>query len=183
MNSVFFILFFLSTGWFLIFSPDAFLPTLLSGAQKAASLCVFLLAVYSVWMGFMKTAEESGLHRGVAKLLRPAVKKLFLTEDEKAIGYLSMNLAANLLGVSGAATPYGIKGAKALEGGTHARVSHAMLLVINAAGIELIPTTVLSLLTAYHAQNPYSILLPTLISSVFTTGMGILLVRLFIKKG
>ncbi len=182
MNGVFFFVFLLSTGWFLLFDPSSFLPTLLSGAQKAATLSLFLLSVYTVWMGLLKVAEESGLHKKAAKLLRPAVGKLFLTDDEEAIGYLSMNLAANMLGVSGAATPYGIKGAERLKEGTHARFSHAMLLVVNATSVQLVPTTVLSLFISYHAQNPYSILLPTFLCTLFTTGMGILFVKLFIRK-
>lgn len=181
MNGVFFVIFLFSTAWFLIFSPDSFLPALLSGAERASSLCVFLLAVYAVWMGLLKTAEESGLHKNVASFLRPAVKKLFLTDDEEATSYLSMNLAANLLGVSGAATPYGIKAAKSLKDGTHARVSQAMLLVVNAAGVQLIPTTAISVLLSYQATNPYAVLLPTLLCSLFTAGTGILLVKIFIK--
>ena len=97
-------------------SPDAVLAAFLSGGEKALSLTLKLLVIYAVWMGVFSLAEKSGLCSKVAKLLRPANRLLFGELPEKANDYMSMNLAANLLGMSGATTPYGIKSVGKIQG-------------------------------------------------------------------
>jgi spore maturation protein A len=87
-----------------------------------------------------------------------------------------------MLGLSGVATPFGIKAANSLKGATHARVSASMLLVVNATSIQLLPTTAMALLISYGASDPASVLLPSLLSSAFTTALGVVLVKLFIRK-
>lgn len=182
MNVIFSVLFLVCTCYFLIFSPQSFLSVLSVGAEKAVTLSISLLAIYAVWLGFMQLLEECKLTDGLAKILKPLIKRLFKTNDEESIKYLSMNLSSNALGVSGAATPFGIKAAKSLEGGTHVRFSHSMLFVINATSVQLLPTTVLTLMSSYGAKNAYSIILPSLICTTFTTALGILLVMLFLKR-
>jgi spore maturation protein A len=181
MNVVFPVIFLLSAVYFLLFAPDRFLPAMLSGAQKAATLSLSLVAVYAVWLGFSGVVEDCGLNRFFAKKLNPVVKKVFSVSDEKTAEYITLNLSANMLGLSGAATPYGIKAAKSLKGGTHARVSASMLLVVNATSIQLLPTTAMALLVSY-GSSAASVILPSFLASAFTTALGALLVKLFIRK-
>jgi spore maturation protein A len=182
MNVVFPLVFLLSALYFLLFAPDSFLPALLSGAQKAATLSLSLVAVYAVWMGFGGVVEACGGNRFLAKKLDSAVKKLFSVSDEKTAEYITVNLSANMLGLSGVATPFGIKAANSLKGATHARISASMLLVVNATSIQLLPTTAMALLISFQAKNPVAILLPSFLSSAFTTVLGVILVKLFIRK-
>lgn len=182
MNVVFAVVFLLSALYFLLFAPNEFLPALLSGAGKAGTLSLSLLTVYCVWMGLTELMEECGINRKISKVLKPSVKKLFKVTDEEAIGYITMNLSANMLGISGAATPFGIKAANRLQELPHARVSSSMLLVINATSVQILPSTVIALLVSFQAKNPASVILPSLLASIFTTGMGILLVKIFIRK-
>ena len=109
MNVVFAVIFILSGAVLLLVDPAGFLPALLDGATKSATLCLALLASYAAWLGLMQLWEESGVARGISKLLKPLCRKLFRTNDEEALSAIGMNLSTNLLGIGGAATPYGIK--------------------------------------------------------------------------
>ena len=182
MNGIFLVLFLLCAGYFLLFAPESFLPVLLSGATRAGTVCLSLVAVYCVWMGLMQVMEACGLNRLLSRGLRPAVKGLFDTDDEGAVECLSMNLSANMLGLSGAATPFGIRAAERLDGGKNIRYNQSMLFVLNATSVQILPTTVLGLLLSYGAADAYSIILPSLLSTAASTLLGVLGVKLLIRK-
>ena len=180
MNLLFTVLFLSSAAILLFLDPSAFLPSLLDGASKSGILCVALLSSYAAWLGVMRLWEDSGVTRGLSKLLRPVLKKLFKTDDEPALAAIGMNLSANLLGIGGAATPYGIRAATLLEHTPNAHYSSSMLFVINASSLQLIPTSVVTIRVALNSAAPADIILPTLLLTVFSTFLGILLVRLLI---
>ena len=115
MNALYLLLFLLSGAVLLLSDPAAFLPALLDGASRAAVLSASLLASYAVWLGLMRLWEESGVTRGISRLLRPLSRRLFKTDDEETLSAIGMNLSANLLGIGSAATPYGIRAAELLE--------------------------------------------------------------------
>lgn len=181
MNTLFTILFLACTFLLLCTSPDTFLAALLDGAGKGATVCISLVATYSVWLGLMRVWEDSGLARGISKLLKPLSKRLFKTENEEALQAISMNLSVNLLGISGAATPYGIKAANLLDKTENAEYSSAMLFVLNATSIQLIPASILSVRVAFHSANPTDVVIPTLLATLLSTVLGICLTRTFIK--
>lgn len=164
-----------------IFSPEAFFPTMLTAGEKAATLCVTLLSSYCIWMGFMQVLSDCSLTDKISKKLAPLAKKLFKTNDKAAIEAIAMNLSANILGLGGIATPYGIKAANLIEGKRNARYSHAMLLVVNASSLQILPTTVISLLSSYGSLNPYGIILPSFITTAFSTALGIILTKLLAR--
>ena len=143
-------------------------------------LCVSLLAAYAAWLGLMKLWEESGVTRGISKLLRPVCKKLFKTRDEEALSAIGMNLSANLLGIGGAATPYGIRAATLLDKSPDARYSSSMLFVVNATSLQLIPTSVVALRLSAGSAAAADIILPTMLATAFSTVLGVLLVKLFV---
>ena len=182
MNAVFLYIFLLSATVLLFRAPDEFLPALLQGGTSAATLCVALLASYALWLGLMRVWEESGLTRGISRILRPAVKKIFAIEREETATAVCMNLSANMLGIGGAATPYGIRSANLLDEEKNGAYASAMLLVVNASSLQLIPTTLVAMRTSLHSVAPFDIILPTLISTVLSTALGILLVKIFIRK-
>lgn len=182
MNGIFLVVFILCSLYFLVFSPENFLPTLLGGTQKAATLTLSLVAVYSVWMGFAAVMEKSGLNEKVSRILQPVIKKLFHTQDERTLTYLSLNLSANMLGISGAATPFGIEAAQRLDDTPFARYNQNMLFVLNATGVQILPTTVLALFISYDAADAYSLILPSLLASAISTVTGVIAVKLFIRK-
>jgi len=181
MNTLFTLLFLVSSFLFLCLSPETFLSALLDGAGKGATVCVSLIATYSVWLGLMRVWEDSGVARGVSKLVKPLAKRLFRTENEEALQAISMNLSVNLLGISGAATPYGIKAANLLDKTENAEYSSAMLFVLNATSLQLIPTSIIAVRVAMHSAAPNDIIIPTVLATLFSTAVGILLTMLFIK--
>ena len=178
MNALFGIIFFFSALILLFLAPDAFLTTLLDGAGKSATLCISLLSTYAVWLGLMNVWEQSGVSRKISRFLRPIARKLFKTEDEKTLDCLCMNMSVNLLGISGAATPYGISAAQRLDKADNAEYSSAVLLVLNATSLQLIPTSIIGIRTALGSAAPADIVLPTILSTVFSTALGLLLVWL-----
>ena len=181
MNTLFTLLFLVSAFLLLCLSPETFLSALLDGAGKGATVCASLIATYSVWLGLMRVWEDSGVARGISKFLKPLAKKLFKTEDDEALQAISMNLSVNLLGISGAATPYGIKAANLLDKTENAEYSSAMLFVLNATSLQLIPTSIIAVRVAMHSATPNDIVIPTVLATLFSTVIGILLTKLFIK--
>ena len=181
MNIIFTVIFILSTFGLLLFSPQAFLETMLDGASKSASTCIALLSSYAVWLGLMRVWEDSGLARGFSKFLRPVSKKLFQTDDEAALDAICMNLSVNLLGISGAATPYGIQAANLLDKSKNAEYSSAMLFVLNATSLQLFPASMIAVRVSMQSVAPNAILLPTLFTTIFSTLLGAVLVKLCIR--
>ena len=165
----------------LIRAPENFLAAMLDGGSRAATLCVSLIATYSVWMGLIKVWEDSGVTRGVSKLLRPLAKKLFKTDDRAALNAVCMNLSVNLLGVSGAATPYGVKAAQLLDQSENAEYSSAMFFVLNATSLQLLPTSLIAVRVSMHSLSPADIVFPTLFTTLFSTILGGFLTWLFLR--
>lgn len=182
MNLAFTVIFTFSAAVLLFLAPENFLSSLLSGASGAASLCVALIASYSVWLGLMRLWEESGVTKSVAKLLKPTVKKVFALEHDSAAEAVCMNLSANLLGIGGAATPYGIEAAKKIDGEKNANYASSMLFAVNASSLQLIPTTIVAMRVSAGSANPADVILPSLLTTMFSAFLSVLLVALFVKK-
>lgn len=180
MNALFAIVFIISNAILLFLDPESFLPALLDGAQKAATLCLSLVATYSVWLGLMEVWKRSGVTRVVSRFLKPIAKRLFKTEDPETLDCVCMNLSVNLLGVSGAATPYGIRSAQLLDRSEEGEYASCMLFVLNATSIQLIPTSIIGIRVALGSAMPADIIAPTLITTVFSTVLGVILTRLLI---
>ena len=180
MNILFTSVFILANFLLLVLNPDGFLPALLDGASKSATLCLSLIATYSVWLGLMEVWKQSGITKAVSRLLKPLTKKLFKTSDEETIDALCMNLSVNLLGISGAGTPYGIRSAQLLDKSENAEYASAMLFVVNATSIQLIPTSIIGIRVALGSLSPADIVIPTLVTTAFSTIIGIILTRLLI---
>ena len=185
MNVIFTVIFFICTLLLLCTSPDLFLGALLDGAGKGAGICISLISTYSVWLGLMKVWEDSGLAAYVARFTKPLAKKLFKTDNEEALQAISMNLSVNLLGISGAATPYGIRAAQLLDKTDNAEYSSAMLFVLNATSIQLIPTSIIGVRVAMQSAAPNNVIIPTILATLLSTFLGVILTRLLIppRKG
>ena len=134
-------------------------------------------AVYAVWLGLLEIVDVSGLGQKLARLLRPLIKKLFRVDNEEIQKMIALNMSANMLGLGNAATPMGIKAMQALDDGSgKANFSMIMLIVVNATSIQLLPSTVISLRSNAGSADAADIILPTLLSTIVTTGLGIVFV-------
>lgn len=181
MNIIFAAVFLAAAVIFLIADPEGFLPAMLAGGQKAATVSFALLASYCVWLGFFKVLEQSGLSDRLAKGLFPAARRLFRSDDREAVSLACQNLAANVLGLPGAPTPPGVA---ATQKFLNARNGYAadMLFVLNATSLQLLPTTVVALRAAAGAASPADIFLPTLLATLFSTLLGAVLVFVTRKR-
>ena len=118
---------------------------ILTGAQSAVEITLYLIGIMAFWLGIMKIAEKSGCVDFVAKLVSPIAKHIFpeIKDDKKAIGSVTMNFAANAFGLSNAATPMGLKAMQEMQEKNKdkktASNSMCMLLAMNTAGFQLVP--------------------------------------------
>jgi spore maturation protein A len=149
-------------------------------AGKAVQLIIGLVGTMSLWMGVMKIAEKSGLMEKLASLLRPVMKRLFpgIPEGHAALGAMAMNMAANMLGLGNAATPFGLKAMKELDSLNREKgtATHDMILFLcmNTASVTLLPTGVMSLRAAADSSDPGAVIGPTLIASVASALFGVI---------
>lgn len=177
VNGIFTAVFLISAALFLISDPEGFLPALLGGAQKTATLSLSLLAVYCVWLGFFKVLEKCGLAEKLSRGVYPLAKRLFRSEDREAVTLASYNLSANFLGLPGAPTPLGVKATeKFCAAGNHYAAD--MLFVLNATSLQILPATVIALRLAAGSAAPADIFLPTLLTTLLSTLLGVLALRL-----
>lgn len=154
--------------------------TIVASADSTVKFIIALVGGMCFWCGVMKVAEKSGLMGKLAKLMRPILKFLFKDagKDEKALGAIVMNLTANMMGLSNAATPFGIKAMEEMDrlNPNKGRASNdmALFLVMNAACIQLLPSTVISIRAAAGSSNPGAIILPAILSTASAAVVGII---------
>ncbi len=183
MGIIWILLMVVSIGIMMFSDPAGVLSAMTASVNESLLLCVKMCGVYCVWLGFIKIMEDINALKAVGILLRPLIEKLFGQVNPKAKDYLVVNLSANLIGVANAATPTAIKAIGEMDrGDVKMTRGMAMLFVINATGIELLPSTVMSMRAAAGSASPADILLPSFIVNVVTTAIGILLVCLLYKK-
>lgn len=152
---------------------------LVSGSQ-AVELLLTLTATMTLWSGLMEILAEAGDVRRLGRLFRKMLKPLFPgLKDDEAWNAISMNLSANLLGLGNAATPAGIEAAKRLSAlGQHGLSALAMLLVLDNASLQLIPTTVITLRQSAGAEYPANIWGMTLLISGATMIAAVLMMAI-----
>src|SRR5438067_6452385 len=134
------------------------------GAKTAVTIALGLIGIMALWLGAMRLAERAGLIQVIAAGLRPIMRRLFpdVPPDHPAMGSMIMNMAANMLGLSNAATPLGLRAMKHLDRlNPHPGVAtNAMctFLAINTSSIQLIPATAVAILIAKGSLNPTAII-------------------------
>lgn len=171
-----------SLGLMIFTNPAAATGALLDGAHGAVELSLNLLALYAFWLGFFSLIEKLGLSRGLERLLRPVISRLFPSCDAETRKYITMNVSANLLGLGNAATPMAISAISRMDDGNpRASVDMIMLTVISATSLQILPTTVIGMRAAAGSANPADFLFPSLIATVLSTRIGIVGVKLCSK--
>lgn len=144
-----------------------------------------LAGVMALWLGLMKIAEKSGLVNLLARALRPILRWLFpdVPTNHPAMGSMVMNMAANMLGLSNAATPLGLRAMQDLEklNPRPGTATNAMctFLAINTSSIQLIPATTVALLAAAGSKNPTVIIGTAFFATCCSTIAGVLAVKTF----
>jgi len=162
---------------------EALSAAIVEQAAASVPLAFGLIGIMALFLGLMKVAEAGGLLESVARLLRPLLTRLFpeIPADHPAMGAMVMNIAANLLGLGNAATPFGIRAMEHLERlnphpGT-ASNAQVLFLAINTAGLTLLPTKVIALRASTGASDPAAVVGPTLAATLVAVIVAVLAAR------
>lgn len=162
----------------------------LTAARSAVmDVALPLCGAMTLWLGIVRLAEKAGLIHHFARLIRPILVRLFsdVPPDHPAMGSIVMNMAANMLGVSNAATPLGLRAMSQLnelntKGGV-ATNAMCTFLAINTSSIQLVPATAVNILAINGSKNPTGIVGSTLIATFFATLSAIVAVKLLQRVG
>ena len=154
----------------------------MEGAAAAVELCLNMAGVMCLWSGIMAVMKASGLSDGLSRLFRPVLGRLLprASRDPETMAALSGNVSANLLGLGNAATPLGIQAARRMAADCRGSASDelCLLVVLNTASIQLLPTTVAGVRAALGCQTPFDILPAVWLASVLSVTAGLLAAKL-----
>lgn len=160
---------------------------ILNSCGEAVMLCISICGVICFWCGLMKIAEESGAVRIFVKILKPITSRIFkgLGKNSNAINLITMNIVSNFLGLGNASTPLGINAMAALkeeENATDTATDNMiMLVVLNTASLQIIPTTVAAIRLKHGTQNALEIMPCVWIVSVCALCTAIFIAKILSK--
>src|SRR5690348_14815271 len=155
---------------------------IISTAKAAVDISLNLIGIMALFMGFMSIAEKAGGIRLLSKIVGPFFSKLFpeIPRNHPAMGHMVMNFSANLLGLDNAATPFGLKAMESLQElnpkKDTASNSQIMFLCLHAAGLTLIPVSIIAIRASLNASDPTSIFIPCMITTFVATITAMLIV-------
>lgn len=171
----------------------------MDSAGDAITLCITMAGVVALWMGLMEIAKESGLVERMTKGIAPFLYFLFpkIPKGHPAMGYISTNVIANVLGLGWACTPAGLKAMEALAelerergnpdygkdqgAGRTASAEMCNFLILNVSSLQLIPVNMIAYRRQYGSDNPARIIFPALLATLVSTAVAILYCKL--KEG
>ena len=156
-----------------------------ASAKLAVEVALSLIGIMGFWLGIVNIAKKSGLMDLVAKWLKKPLLFIFpeIKDNNEAISNVALNISANALGLSNAATPFGLKAMENMQekNPNKNRATNAMctFLAINTAGFQIVPATVLAILVANGAKNPTEIIIPTLIVTTIAFLSALIFAKIF----
>lgn len=167
---------------------EAVSSAVMTSCAAAVELCIGMVGIYALWMGLMSIAKDSGLVENISKKMQPVLVKLFpnIPKNSPTIGFISLNIIANMLGMGNAATPFGLKAMEELQ--KHNKMSSTasddmcMFLIINSSSVQLIPATVIALRQAAGSLVPTDITLTALLATLCSTAVGIIAAKTLQSK-
>lgn len=163
--------------------PDvwaAMVESLFSMAKLSVDVMLLLFGTLTLWLGFLKIAEKAGLVDLLARLLGPLFAKLMpeVPRGHPALGLITLNFAANGLGLDNAATPIGLKAMRSLQelnpSTTTASNAQILFLVLNASSLTLLPVTIFMYRAQQGAADPTLVFLPILLATSASSLVGLL---------
>jgi spore maturation protein A len=159
---------------------DQLALSVVDSAKTAFNIALGLGGIMTFWLGIMNIAKDSGLIKVIAKIIYPLLRILFpnIPKDHPAWGAMVMNIAANMLGLASAATPFGLKAMEELEKlnqqpGT-ATNAMCMFLAINTSSVQLIPASGIAFLAAGGATTPQDIVVTSILATLVSSIVGVL---------
>ena len=157
----------------------------LEGAQSAVELCFTMCGVMCLWTGVMELMDQCALTDKIAALFRPLLRRLLpqASRDSETLAAVSANLSADLLGLGNAATPLGIRAARRMSRGCGGVASNelCLLVVLNTASIQLLPTTLAGVRASLGASDPFDILPCVWLTSFLSVAAGLFAAKLLAR--
>ena len=156
-------------------------------SETAVKICLGLIGIMALFMGFMSIAEKAGGINLLSKLIQPFFSRLFpeIPKNHPAFGHMLMNFSANLLGLDNAATPFGLKAMESLQtlnpNKDTASNSQIMFLCLHAGGMTLIPVSIIALRASAGSKNPTDIFLYCMIATFAATLAAMIIVSIYQK--
>jgi len=150
----------------------------------AVEICLKLIGILALFIGFMNIAEKAGGIRLLSRIVGPFFSKLFpgVPNGHPSMGHMIMNFSANLLGLDNAATPFGLKAMESLQelnpNKEVASNAQIMFLCLHAAGLNLIPVSVIAVRAAQNASDPTDVFLPCMIVTFTGTLAAMIIVSI-----
>ncbi len=169
--------------WLLGGDPAVFaalVESLFAMARLAVEVMVLLFGTLTLWLGFLRIAEAAGLVGWLARMLGPLFRRLMpgVPAGHPALGLITMNFAANALGLDNAATPIGLKAMRELQrlnpDPVTATSAQILFLVLNASSLTLLPVTIFMYRAQQGAADPTLVFLPILLATSASTLVGLL---------
>lgn len=188
INKLWCLLIFLGSFFLIINGKvDTLNNQILNSGKVTLDLIIQIFPLMSLWLGVIGIAKDSGLLFKFSKLIEPILIKIFpdIPSGHEAFGYISSNIIANLFGLGNAATPFGIKAMESMQrlNDDKDTASDSMItfLIINACGMTLVPTTIISLRMLYNSNNPSIIALPCIVVSFLSIVFGLIINKVIFK--
>lgn len=153
-------------------------------SKNGFEISLYLTGVLSLWLGFLRIAERSGLIDSFARLVSPLLSVLFpsVPKGHPALGNIFMNISANVLGLDNAATPLGLKTMQSLQEinprPEEPSPAMTMFIALNASGLTIIPTSIIAFRLQAGAANPADVFIPILMATTASTLTAMILVGL-----
>lgn len=157
----------------------AIMNATMDSAKTGFEISLGLTAVLSLWMGIMKIGERGGMVERLARWLSPLFRRLFpeIPDGHPVVGNIFMNLSANMLGLDNAATPLGLKAMEGLQElnpkKDTASNSMIMFLVMNTAGLTIVPVSILAYRAQMGAAQPTDVFVPILLATLISMVIGV----------
>lgn len=179
---------FASVNWLVYGQADSYaliMQAVFTAARSAVEISLGLIGIMALWLGIMRVGERAGFLQGLTWLMNPLFRRLFpdVPAHHPALGAITMNMAANMLGLDNAATPMGIKAMQELQtlnpDKKTASDAQILFLVINASSVTLLPVTIFTYRAQAGAHDPTDVFIPILIATYCSTMAGLLATAFF----
>lgn len=161
--------------------------SIFSSISDVVTLVLTLVGNMCLWCGIIKIIQETSIMKFIEKIIRPLLNWLYkdTKNNQKAMEAISINTVANIIGIGNAATSSGLQAMEEMQKENRDKTkltdSMVMLIVLNTASVQILPTSIMSIRASLGAQNPADIIIPIWISTITGTLVGIIVTKIMLK--
>lgn len=156
--------------------------------KNAVELTITFFGTVCLWTGLMEIVKNTTIINKLKRILMPLMRMLFpsINKNDAVYDEISMNIIANILGLGNASTPIGLKAMESLQKRNIKRDTLSnemlMLIILNTASIQVIPTTVIAIRNSLNSINSTKIIIPVWIATICAALAGILCTKIIIHR-